>query len=186
MPADIRHQGFSAKRAMLLVREDINPDIARHARGERDPALSRRILDPQRPGRSAPCPSDDRAGSRQAVARFDVGENALHEAASKALHRRGIRRSHRWRDGRDAEPARQFADRRGRRGRARPTSIARSRRRSGLSRMVGDGGDGSRSAAPQARRRHRGRRRKSRPAGNASTPGIRSATPAASMCRAPP
>ncbi len=38
MPADIRHQGFSAKRAMLLVWENTNPDIARmHAENEIPP-----------------------------------------------------------------------------------------------------------------------------------------------------
>ena len=38
MPADIRHQGFSAKRAMLLVWENANPDIVRmHAEGEIPP-----------------------------------------------------------------------------------------------------------------------------------------------------
>lgn len=38
MPADIRHQGFSPKRAMLLVWENTNPDIVRmHESGELKP-----------------------------------------------------------------------------------------------------------------------------------------------------
>lgn len=38
MPADIRHQGFSSKRSMLLVWENANPDIVRmHAEGEIPP-----------------------------------------------------------------------------------------------------------------------------------------------------
>jgi hypothetical protein len=38
MPADIRHQGFSNKRSMLLVWENTNPEIVgRHARGEIPP-----------------------------------------------------------------------------------------------------------------------------------------------------
>ena len=38
MPADIRHQGYSPKRSMLLVWENTNPGIAeRHAKGEIPP-----------------------------------------------------------------------------------------------------------------------------------------------------
>ena len=38
MPADIRHQGFSPKRSMLMVMENGTPDLAeRYASGELKP-----------------------------------------------------------------------------------------------------------------------------------------------------
>ena len=38
MPADIRHQGYSPKRSMLLVWENVNPTIAeRHRSGKLNP-----------------------------------------------------------------------------------------------------------------------------------------------------
>jgi len=38
MPADIRHQGFSKKRSMLLVWENVTPDLPkRYERGELKP-----------------------------------------------------------------------------------------------------------------------------------------------------
>ena len=117
MPADIRHQGFSAKRSMLLVWENANPDIARmHAEG-RFAAVSGRVLiaasgaahhaaSAERRSGSLPCEAARRAApGRRATRRALEEEPYFHEAANQTLHRRRIRRRPRRRNGRDAQPA---------------------------------------------------------------------------------
>ena len=157
---------------MLLVWENAKPDIVRmHAEGE-TPAVSRRVLI------TAPAPRDTRRRpnhtltsfvkqddqSRQAARakrRTLGGELHVHEAANQTLHRRRIRRRPRRRNGRDAESARQFADRRGRRSSGRRCRSRGGSGRKGLSRVVRDVRNGPGSAAAQARRRDRGERRRS-------------------------
>ena len=172
MPADIRHQGYAPKRSMLLVWENADPELpALHL--ERQAAVDRRSSsEPAGRGAATVAIADRRERACALQDRLFIGGEFVDAA------RRGDVRDARTRTTARSSPRSREAGAGGRRP-------GRRRGRGGVPGVVAAAGGGARPAAAEAGRPDRGRRRRARAARDRSTPATRSATAAASTCRAP-